>query len=103
VTEQRYEAVLVVIDDGRTVSEVASDWGVSRRTQSLRSGLCRPQVTYPCALRAAFPSVPMATFRRRSGKIEPWELTRMHRYRKPLVWFDRGCPVAQVRARVKRL
>jgi transposase len=32
VTEQRYKAVLAVIGDGRTVSEVARDWGVSRRT-----------------------------------------------------------------------
>jgi transposase len=32
VTEQRYKAVLAVIGDGRTMSEVATDWGVSRRT-----------------------------------------------------------------------
>src|SRR6267378_2054436 len=32
VTEQRYKAVLAVIGDGRTVSEVARDWGVCRRT-----------------------------------------------------------------------
>src|SRR5207245_5173272 len=32
VTEQRYKAVLAVIADGRTVTEVASDWGVSRQT-----------------------------------------------------------------------
>src|SRR5229473_8714771 len=32
VTEQRYKAVLAVIGDGRTVSEVCRDWGVSRRT-----------------------------------------------------------------------
>jgi transposase InsO family protein len=32
VTEQRYKAVLAVIGDGRTVDEVASDWGISRRT-----------------------------------------------------------------------
>src|SRR5437879_13053697 len=32
VTEQRYKAVLAVIGDGRTVGEVATDWGVSRRT-----------------------------------------------------------------------
>jgi transposase InsO family protein len=32
VTEQRYKAVLAVIGDGRTVSEVARDWGISRRT-----------------------------------------------------------------------
>src|SRR5438874_2702984 len=32
VAEQRYKAVLAVIADGRTVSEVAADWGVSRRT-----------------------------------------------------------------------
>jgi transposase len=32
VTEQRYKAVLAVIADGRTVTEVAKDWGVSRQT-----------------------------------------------------------------------
>src|SRR5438094_1730691 len=32
VTEQRYKAVLAVIGDGRTVEEVARDWGISRRT-----------------------------------------------------------------------
>src|SRR2546421_860040 len=32
VAEQRYKAILAVIGDGRTVSEVASDWGVCRRT-----------------------------------------------------------------------
>src|ERR1700681_268301 len=32
VTEQPYKAVLAVIADGRTVSEVASQWGVRRQT-----------------------------------------------------------------------
>jgi transposase len=32
VSEQRYKAVLAVIADGRTVTEVARDWGVSRQT-----------------------------------------------------------------------
>jgi transposase InsO family protein len=32
VTEQRYKAVQGVLADGRTVSEVAGDWGVCRRT-----------------------------------------------------------------------
>ena len=32
VTEQRYKAVLAVIANGRTVSEVASEWGVCRQT-----------------------------------------------------------------------
>jgi transposase len=32
VTEQRYKAVQGVLADGRTVSEVASQWEVSRRT-----------------------------------------------------------------------
>ena len=32
VAEQRYKAVLAVIADGRTVKEVARDWGVSRQT-----------------------------------------------------------------------
>ena len=32
VAEQRYKAVLAIIGDGRTASELATDWGVSRRT-----------------------------------------------------------------------
>ena len=32
VTEQRYKAILAVNSDGRTVTEVARDWGVSRQT-----------------------------------------------------------------------
>src|SRR2546430_17472243 len=32
VTEQRYKAVLAVISDGRTVTEVARDWNVSSQT-----------------------------------------------------------------------
>jgi len=32
VAEQRYRAVLEVISEGRTVTEVASQWGVSRQT-----------------------------------------------------------------------
>jgi transposase len=32
VTEQRYQAVLAVIGDGRTVTEVAARWRVSRQT-----------------------------------------------------------------------
>ena len=32
VTEQRYQAVLDVIAEGRAVMEVASQWSVSRRT-----------------------------------------------------------------------
>src|SRR5713226_6416314 len=32
VSEQRYKAVLAVIADGRTVTEVAGGWGVHRRT-----------------------------------------------------------------------
>jgi len=32
VIEQRYEAVLAVIANGRTVGEVASEWGVCRQT-----------------------------------------------------------------------
>ena len=32
MAEQRYKAVLAVIADGRTVTEVARDWGVSRKT-----------------------------------------------------------------------
>jgi transposase InsO family protein len=39
VTEQRYKAVLAVVADGRTVKEVAHDWGVSRQT--LHSWLAR--------------------------------------------------------------
>ena len=32
VSEQGYKAVLAAIADGRTVTEVARDWGVSRQT-----------------------------------------------------------------------
>jgi len=32
VSEQRYKAILAVIADGRTVREVATDWGVCPRT-----------------------------------------------------------------------
>src|SRR3989442_10042763 len=32
VAEQRYKAVLAVIADGRTITQVARDWGVSRQT-----------------------------------------------------------------------
>ena len=32
MVEQRYKAVLAVIADGRTVTEVASAWSVSRQT-----------------------------------------------------------------------
>ena len=32
VAEQRYQAVLAVIADGRSVVEVAGRWGVSRQT-----------------------------------------------------------------------
>jgi len=32
VSEQRYKAILAVIGDGRTVTEVANDWGVHRQT-----------------------------------------------------------------------
>ena len=39
MVEQRYQAVLAVIADGRTVKEVAAQWGVSR--QSLHSWLSR--------------------------------------------------------------
>jgi transposase-like protein len=32
VTEQRYKAVVAVIADGRTVTQVARDWSVARQT-----------------------------------------------------------------------
>jgi transposase-like protein len=32
VAEQRYQAVLAVIADGRTIKEVAEQWSVSRQT-----------------------------------------------------------------------
>ncbi len=32
MNEQRYQAILAVIRDGRTVTEAASDWRVSRQT-----------------------------------------------------------------------
>jgi transposase-like protein len=39
VQEQKYQAVLAVLSDGRSVSEVAGQWGVSR--QSLHTWLRR--------------------------------------------------------------
>jgi transposase-like protein len=36
VTDQRYKAVLAVIVEGRTVTEVAKDWGVSRQMAGWR-------------------------------------------------------------------
>jgi transposase InsO family protein len=42
VAEQRYKAVMAVLGDGRTVTEVARDWGVSRQT--LHSWLARYEV-----------------------------------------------------------
>ena len=32
VTEQRYQAVLAVTGEGRTITEVAAQWRVSRQT-----------------------------------------------------------------------
>ena len=32
MTEQKYQAILAVVGDGRTVSEVAAQFGVNRRT-----------------------------------------------------------------------
>ena len=32
MAEQRYKAVLAVIGDGRSITEVAAAWGVSRQT-----------------------------------------------------------------------
>ncbi len=32
VQEQKYQAVLAVLSDGRSVSEVAEQWGVSRQS-----------------------------------------------------------------------
>jgi transposase len=37
VQEQKYLAVIAVLSDGRSVSEVAQQWGVSR--QSVQSGV----------------------------------------------------------------
>ena len=43
MAEQRYKAVLAVIADGRTVTEVARDWGASRQT--MHGWLARLKVT----------------------------------------------------------
>ena len=32
MSEQRYQAVMAVIGDGRTITEVAAQWSVSRQT-----------------------------------------------------------------------
>jgi transposase-like protein len=47
VTEQRYKAVLAVIGEGRTVSEVAKDWGISRRTMHRLAGALRRRSLSP--------------------------------------------------------
>jgi transposase-like protein len=39
VSEQRYKAALAVVADGRTITEVARDWGVSR--QAMHDWLAR--------------------------------------------------------------
>ena len=50
VTEQRYKAVLAVIGDGRRLSEVAADWGVSRRNDTVGLALSPSAETAPDSL-----------------------------------------------------
>ena len=44
VQEQKYQAVLAVLSDGRSVSEVAEQWGVSR--QSVHAWLRRSDAAW---------------------------------------------------------
>jgi DNA-binding NarL/FixJ family response regulator len=59
VAEQRYKAVLAVIAEGKTVTEVARDWRVSRQTLHTAAALTarlrqrdvsveHPEGTYRC-------------------------------------------------------
>jgi hypothetical protein len=41
VTEQRYKAVLAVIADGRTMTQVASYWDVARQTRHAWLAPCK--------------------------------------------------------------
>jgi transposase-like protein len=45
VAEQRYQAVLAVISDGETVTEVAARFGVARQT--VHDGLARSGTVLP--------------------------------------------------------
>jgi transposase-like protein len=90
VVEQRYQAVLAVISDGRTVTEVASRWAVSRQTlhawlaryeQSGLEGLAdQERAEVPCAAdpRVLATRAPVSALE--SRRIEPGALLwRIHR------------------------
>jgi transposase-like protein len=63
VAEQRYQAVLAVISDGLSISQVASKVGVSRQT--LHSGPRQPVATLTAAAITA--AVPRSLRRRIEG------------------------------------
>jgi transposase-like protein len=75
VAEQRYKAVLAVIANGRTVSEVAKDWGVSRQT--MHAWLARYEAEglegLPASSRRSTTTRPMAgsTSGRRAAPADP--------------------------------
>jgi transposase-like protein len=47
VAEHGYKAVLAVIADGRTVTEVARDWGVRPQTAPLSRARRRDKISAP--------------------------------------------------------
>ena len=88
VTEQKYQAILAVVAEGRTIAEVATQWRVSRRTlhrwlaryelegleglteRSHRPGSCPHQMTGEFEVRVL-------------------ELRRVHRYWGPhRIWLE---------------
>ncbi len=82
--EQRYKAVMAVLSDGRTVTEVARDWEVSRQTMHAwlaryeREGM---EAIYRCLLRAGLIQPAPRRWRRKDWKrwergapMELWQL-----------------------------
>lgn len=79
--EQRYQAVLAVIADGRSVSEVAGQWGVSRQSvhawlrryedaglEGLRERSRRP-VTCPYQMSGAVEAQVLTVARKSRGEV----------------------------------
>ena len=77
VQEQKYQAVLAVLSDGRSVSEVAQRWGVSR--QSVHAWLRRYEAEGLAGL-ATRSSRPASCPHQMSGVVEAWvlEMRRTH-------------------------
>src|SRR5690348_8049595 len=79
VTEQRYKAVLGIIADGRTVTQVARDWDVARQPAPSKSAV------YRSLLRAGLIDPLQRQRRRESWKrwervapMELWQLDLVH-------------------------